>query len=1524
MIPEEVSSQEGTYTTAKATEKAITTTCHVSSTPESIMLSNTCDYVCSVPKTGSCKVKLAAPVKRGSMSATLSEGKFCGKASWHNKLPVKPLPKVGCRSLWPFSNLPRASCNSLSSESIEDTSLPGDLNNNEASGRDKELCSDQYNEAYRSTGESCTHGVSPSPQAAQRDLTNYSDMFEQPLIHEVKNFVVVDNAPVIAHGLSESNCTQQLPAVDGKDVSSFRSPRYISTADVPHAKEIFSPQGCAVESRSVLLESEKTDFDSKNASDYTSQHSTSELTTSAESSLLEKGNAFYCGSFEDNAVVTCMQKSLTESLLLAEISCSEPVFGKTSCATSSGTSSLTSAKGVEELRAADKRSKEDMRMFLISRSADDASALADMGTCSDLTTTSHFPSHLASFADKLTDWLNEMSEQRYAIPAVSHNCRLRSGSSQACDFENGDLNHGTDLITSNVRRRDLSETPGSELCIDCTRFNAAPRPKVELLETTCEHLSSRSLSVFENAEGVTTSPSCRVLDPVTCKLSSVERTGASLASSPPGLRNKPNSKIRTNENLKNEIGFTKRSDATKARKGTSTPFPACARKIKHTSDSAPDIPGTVKSPFFTQKRSSSRKLVSSQGFSPESRSAVESNLCARGSETAIAGSSTENHRAQQTKCKTNANSTKKGKNCVRHPSKKTPENKLKLANSTGKNTPPTFTNRSTQKNPTTGKGKTHPVKGDSKAKWKKPDVGKCEPTLPTTRSKIPAPSLHAQKTVGARLPSRRSPRIVRSSLSLAHLQAAAANCSRQTTDMRRSLGKTRSSCDLLLTDETERSQITKPTKVNSRDCSEIGMSARECGTAGSTAKPAKWCGTNPAAVNSTETSAPIPATTTTCQNLSSISVQEVTTRGTVHSTIQSIVHHLMKQPHLHQNKPLCSPSLAALRKKPSRVDQVRETGFFLRSDISITATERKKVNSLPSTSVNRSSMLSERRSASLSDVFYDTTTDDVQSSVTAGLQIDSDASAQLNNDRLPKQPLSPDNLLLSSQHFNLKHQTPTYIGYSPPIMTPTGTFDLDNSHCVPKSSERRTFSLQCQTSEENKAGDMPDTPSIPNGLSDLVPSGEQRSMAIDNEIKKEICEKLQEIVESVDRLLCPQNLNLLNERDSSVMTPSEQPGEVGTSYLPVDCRNVVSATEDSALVPLPSLDSSTQTVANVLNCDSSLSDPKVRKQLAAPTKPPRNNCPSVRYRATDGTLPGSTEPVEVKNAEKAEKAEKAILPHADGPVASPTILPYFPLFTTFPRPSPHTASAHILSPTLVPVQIGGGSPSVSAIAAFVWPGMPGQLGPAFVDASDLSQSQTSDDVAEPQALPGNEGKTGVQTEVAACDPAPTLASELAKKTIAEKQDSASRLVVSQVLLMPANPVAPSHTLLSASSARTNQAPSNEKTKKPVLKRRRSFPGIALSSSTVAKARLHRRYAGFLARNYPAANPARRPPASQTINFSYPAPRLQPERRARFVRSSLSSDVVYQTVGQKNRPPVFMTKPEVNGRCDFFGHNWYSC
>nr|CAB3262708.1 uncharacterized protein LOC100182097 [Phallusia mammillata] len=706
------------------------------------------------------------------------------------------------------------------------------------------------------------------------------------------------------------------------------------------------------------------------------------------------------------------------------------------------------------------------------------------------------------------------------------------------------------------------------------------------------------------------------------------------------------------------------------------------------------------------------------------------------------------------------------------------------------------------------------------------------PAKPTTGSYREPASRHqklslSNRVVSGRAPTRRSPRTARSTLSTKHISTEKAS-KEPPTKPEKSAASQRAMLRSELARVFAAHEHAQPPAVKHTTGSHLPDKSNK------TKRPKNTVSTQQTSVeNQPDVALPTSTSTVTCV-LDTSDVEDVT-HGHVHSSIQTIVHKLVKQTTSHHDKPVCSPSLAALREKGLYRFQAEIYQTVVDTSSARVTTVQKRASTAPNSPIHNSTLASSKRSVSLSDVFYDSTVDPSLSVWHTKLQEDQDISSSfigllshqdhevdssVNQSASAEHPDEPQSIV---QRFRDIHgKGSTYVGFSPPTMTPPEKF---------LSPQKRVNEDSLIYQANNDRPSLPEEPLVDENLKSMDDTRSSRVLSED--LENEIRKKVEILLHSVKEDSLQSNRGC-----SSFTANSEKKASVG-----------------SARGRKKSLDQSTQTSDLKDQGSPNTAQQSSLKLSVPPKKPPRSNSPSnLSNRIASQEL---------------QQTKTVVTTTATSTVNGSPIVPYYPLLTSFSRFSPHR-HPHFLSPTFIPVNI---SQQFYRAPGVAWPNVSthSQSSDNSIDLSAESQFKTSH-TDQSQRRASDSGNV---------------------------QDMAP-----SVVMLPATGMLPSYYIPPVyPDAPRPKAPAGRKSK-PVLRRRRSFPG-PISSSSVAKARLNRRYG--LARNYAAVKFAK--PTPLALNQSHPVTRPQVVRRPRFARSSLSDDVVFQSIEQRSGAPVFVTKPK---------------
>ncbi|XP_078484650.1 uncharacterized protein LOC100182097 isoform X2 [Ciona intestinalis] len=540
-------------------------------------------------------------------------------------------------------------------------------------------------------------------------------------------------------------------------------------------------------------------------------------------------------------------------------------------------------------------------------------------------------------------------------------------------------------------------------------------------------------------------------------------------------------------------------------------------------------------------------------------------------------------------------------------------------------------------------------------------------------------------------------------------------------------------------------------------------------------------------------------------------VSSTLTRGRVKSSIKNIVNNLVNQSVYHKPETICSPSLNALTcgSKPKAVEATEDEIAF-----PTTPKVRQRPSTVPTTPTQQA-VHCRQLSASLSDVFYDTTIE--ESFLTSVCSF------------FPEPVKKP--LQSSGEQSNRSKVQPTstYIAFSQPTFTPPRT-NLEmqkipfrqnrTNHCVVESSLKQQ------------------------------PRGQTLSKDLEDEVRH-----------SAQLLLSSVSTNKSHCILSNTLEEVKQSPKVNLLNVNKDKVNSEQAFADSSR--RKSLDIATQTSeedSNTIKTSQQQTSSKMKLNVP-PKKPPRSASPnSIPSAMKESRSKPETPPVGI-NARNLTQSEN---------------FPYYHLFPAFTGISP-LRQPPFLSPTFIPVNIDHQFIRSPTFPAFV---VAGETQRSSISASSGNDSVSYQMPTIQQAY--YHSSKGPSTSYAALGVHPVYPQPSRKKLVKTSRASLYKSNRGSKNT-PVYPHVPHP-----------RGPPSRKVNP--IRRRRSYPGL-LSSAAVAKARLARRVANSNMRQQYISN---------NLNFSHPSGRIQ--RRPRFVRSSLTEDVILETLTKGALSPTFLTKP----------------
>ncbi|XP_076814567.1 uncharacterized protein LOC143460816 isoform X2 [Clavelina lepadiformis] len=657
----------------------------------------------------------------------------------------------------------------------------------------------------------------------------------------------------------------------------------------------------------------------------------------------------------------------------------------------------------------------------------------------------------------------------------------------------------------------------------------------------------------------------------------------------------------------------------------------------------------------------------------------------------------------------------------------------------------------------------------------------------------------------------------------------------------------------------------------------------------------------------------------------------ILSRGKVQSSIKTIVHNLVSQTTSARACAISSPGLAALRTRNSYKSQTVSTEnqrLFLQSiSGSIRKSDLPKVSSkaktAPPSPLRNESLANSQRSASLSDLFYDTTTEAsvVWNTFVSWLEADDSTNKDLvskthqiegtENQTKTGQVLQATPLTALTP---LDHVEKTYVAFSPPTMTPPNAKQCsareDFTRVATKESNTKTATIKKSSVLECSHTKMAPKPPKTDIQNDTNLPQTFSDVPIDSEVS---CKEMNSFGQTLDQKTEEEiRKSVLLLVESVLQNSQAQINQSSSSAKGTDERAYEIANSDNKQLRPSSFDIATQTTTDALigNTLSQAGSEQVTAKLSVPPKkPPRSNSPSARAAASAEALKSKEYPPRKKEATSntgtcTNVAEKQLSSQTTEVTASP-VIPYYPLFTALPGFSPHR-HPHYLSPTLMPVSFP--QPFFTATnSAFVWP------------TNTQPVAESSDDSSK---LLSTSKVSSSRISDSGCDQTHPLSSQVQEVRAAAFLTSQPHLAVAvedHIKIQRSLNGLPATVNHSSAQAVPSlmyhpQYPHKPRPKwipekRPIgVRRRRSFSGIGspsvkhhrIRSSDVARVRLYRRLANQVKR--PSALKIR---SQQEFNMSHPVGK-EIVRRQRFVRSSLSEDTVFEAV--KANPPVFITKP----------------
>ena len=577
----------------------------------------------------------------------------------------------------------------------------------------------------------------------------------------------------------------------------------------------------------------------------------------------------------------------------------------------------------------------------------------------------------------------------------------------------------------------------------------------------------------------------------------------------------------------------------------------------------------------------------------------------------------------------------------------------------------------------------------------------------------------------------------------------------------------------------------------------------------------------------------------------------------IQSDIKSRVQKLLDYSSRGRAGPVYSPCLASLQ--ATGLNKQRFNFFPYHSIIFPSNCAKILSNqtaSLPPSPKRPTGLNSFQRSISLSDVFYDSTTDD---------------SVMLNS-KSKTISLSLSTISDSMQQMvNQQYGKGTYVSYPLPTLTPSDQSNYKEDETAGRFAN--IFDLKPLSPKKKQVETVQDKDREIFSSSDekrtvSSSSPDQRSQKLDSATETELRKSAQVLIDSVNE----------NQRCLRTVTP---------------CSKFESAEEPAVQSPLSSsvrpaqklqqnnndrhakqsLDQSTQTPERFLEKVDGEKD-FTSKLLFPPKKPPRSKSPSTAEKP-------------LKNNQQQEFGNipsVQVLPLNCGDSEEAQSICYYPFVAISGSPP---AETHLISPSFLPRRINQHilrSPCVPPISFCPLP-VNGMNKKETELELDVKQSTKCGKVSDFSGKKQDSFKrsTGSSNLLSGSETSSATFNTRAYPTTSKEVSSWDSSVVPYILIPYSN--RPNAGFLNPYSH---------------VVRRRSFSEV--SSSAIDKARLNRRNMNLLMAKRPYMAKPMKP---RLANASHPAGK-RVSRRPRFVKSSLSEDTVYDVVKQRNGS--FMTKP----------------
>ena len=581
-------------------------------------------------------------------------------------------------------------------------------------------------------------------------------------------------------------------------------------------------------------------------------------------------------------------------------------------------------------------------------------------------------------------------------------------------------------------------------------------------------------------------------------------------------------------------------------------------------------------------------------------------------------------------------------------------------------------------------------------------------------------------------------------------------------------------------------------------------------------------------------------------------------RSRVTSTIKSRVQQLVDCSLRTSANPIYSPCLAALQ---AAGFNRKRFGVFPVFSSYASKVSRSRSNSLPSSPKRSSVVNCLQKSASLSDVFYDSTENDSSlfNSKTLATTFSSDKSSNL---------LSNNTSVSKDQKFLAQlNEKDTYVSYPLPTPTPDYPSCLQNKVASNFALENRQYAdisrSSYPTNAENNHPEVKSDGSVSTG-SGMTSSGsfaENRFQKLDEDTENALRKSAQVLIDSVKDV---QHSSNLSYEDHVHDDRPRAKFDVDTVASPFQQSNQ----EEVRGFDHELLNRSTQTPERF----SSVDEKDANKKPLPPKEPPRSKSPNVQQKTSCKSD---------SHDKNAGSSRRAVV--CSNPSTAPTFFPYFPLFAV----AGSTSEARYISSSLAPTNLGQHILRGPCIPPISWYPLSCLNNSPLKPKCKTMNKNTSNLRLSNESLDANQSSTETGTSFTKLKVSERpRSSSITTIGSGAKDDRPEGAAAAPCIFVPcqANPesviVDPYH---------------------PYFKRR-LFSEINLGT----KSRTGRRNMNlFLAKRPYMAKPSVKSTKQRQANVSHPAAK-RVTRRPRFVRSSLSDDTVYEMV--KERKGSFVTRP----------------